>query len=205
MPNFFKKYEKGLSFVEMMVAIAIFTLGIAGFTLLFSRSWKSNSFIMEEGMASMQAAQSSRTISADLRDIQQSDTGEYMVKTANANELVVYRDEDDDNDIERVRYFLDSNTFKKGVARASGSPKAYPADYSSDAVTTLARYVVNADNAEPLFKYYNNSNTLLTAPATPTSVRIIELNLWINIKPLTAPDNVRIGTSVEIRNLDEGS
>lgn len=205
MPIFLKKYEKGLSFIEMIVAISIFTIGIAGFTLLFYRSWKSNSFIVEEGMASMQAAQSVRKISAQLRDIRQSDTGEYMVKTASENELVVYRNEDDDDNIERVRYFLDetNDTFKKGVAEASGSPLAYPANYDSDTVTTLALYTVNADNSEPLFKYYDNANNQLASPATPTSIRVIELNLWINIKPLSAPDNVRIGTSVEIRNLDE--
>lgn len=189
----------------MIVAISIFTMGIAGFTLLFSRSWKSNSFIVEEGMASVQAAQSVRKISAQLRDIRQSDTGEYMIKTANANELVVYRDEDADDKIERVRYFLDetNDTFKKGVAKPSGTPLAYPSDYNSDTVTTLALYAVNADNSEPLFKYYDNVNNQLSSPVTPTNVRVIELNLWVNIKPLSAPDNVRIGTSVEIRNLDE--
>lgn len=189
----------------MIVAISIFTIGIAGFTLLFYRSWKSNSFIMEEGMASVQAAQSVRKITAQLRDIRQSDTGEYMIKKADVNELVVYRNEDTDDKIERVRYFLDvaSRTFKKGVAEASGLPLVYPSDYSSDTVTTLAMYVVNADNSEPLFKYYGNTNNLLASPVTPTSIRIIELNLWVNIKPLSAPDNVRIGTSVEIRNLDE--
>ncbi len=189
----------------MIVAISIFTIGIAGFTLLFSSSWKSNSFILEEGMASVQAAQSVRKISAQLRDIRQSDTGEYMVKKADENELVVYRNEDDDDNIERVRYFLDeaNDIFKKGVIEASGTPLAYPTDYSSDTVTNLALYAVNADNSEPLFKYYDNGNNQLSSPATPTSIRIIELNLWVNIKPLSAPDNVRIGTSVEIRNLDE--
>jgi prepilin-type N-terminal cleavage/methylation domain-containing protein len=205
MLNLFKVNKKGMSLIEMIIAISIFTIGIAGFTLLFSSSWKSNSFILEEGMASMQAAQSVRTISAQLRDIRQSDTGEYLMKTAAENELVVYREEDEDGKIERVRYFLDeaSDTFKKGVSEASGTPLAYPSDYSSDTVKNLAMYVVNADNSEPLFKYYDNANNQLSSPATPTSVRIIELNLWVNIKPLTAPDNVRIGTSVEIRNLDE--
>jgi prepilin-type N-terminal cleavage/methylation domain-containing protein len=205
MLNLFKVNKKGMSLIEMIVAISIFTIGIIGFTLLFSSSWKSNSFIMEEGMASMQATQSVRAISAQLRDIRQSDTGEYLLKTATENELVVYREEDGDGKIERVRYFLDDSnkTFKKGVAEASGTPLTYPSNYSADTITTIAMYVVNTDNSEPLFKYYNNANNQLSSPATPTSVRIIELNLWINIKPLTAPDNVRIGTSVEIRNLDE--
>lgn len=194
-----------MSLIEMMVAISIFTIGIAGFAMLFSRSWKSNSFIIEEGIASVQAVQSVRKISAQLRDIRQSNTGEYMIKLAGENELVVYRNDDDDANIERVRFFLDeaTDTFKKGVAEASGMPLAYPSDYSSDIVTTLAMYVVNADNSEPLFKYYDNQNNQLSSLVTPISVRVIELNLWVNIKPLSAPDNVRIGTSVEIRNLDE--
>lgn len=187
----------------MLVAILIFSIGIGGFSMLFIRSWRANSFVLEEGMTSMQAARAVRQITAQLRDIRQSDSGEYMVKLAAADELVVYRDEDDDEGIERVRYYLDGadDTFKKGVAEYNGT--AYPADYSGDTITDLALYVVNADNSEPLFRYYDNVNAEIAEPATPTTVRLIELNLWINIKPLTAPENVRIGTTVQIRNLDE--
>lgn len=190
--------------MEMIVAISIFTLGIAGFTLLFSRSWKSNSFIVEEGMAAMQASNSVRNISKDLREIRQAETGEYMVKTAGENELTVYFDVDGDGIAERVRFYVDDDedTFIKGVAEASGSPLAYPVDYSADTETVLANYVMNGSLSEPVFKYYNNVNVELTSPA-PTDIRLIEVNLWINIKPLSAPDNVKIGTSVELRNLDE--
>ncbi len=190
--------------MEMIIAISIFTLGIAGFTLLFSRSWKSNSFIVEEGMAAMQASNSVRNISRDLREIRQAETGEYMVKTAEENELVVYFDVDGDDVVERVRFYVDedTDTFIRGVAEASGSPLAYPADYSADIETVLANYVMNGSLSELVFKYYDNENMELVSPA-PTDIRLIEVNLWINIKPLSAPDNVKIGTSIELRNLDE--
>lgn len=197
--------KKGMSLIEMIVAISIFTMGIAGFTMLFLKSWKSNSFILEEGMASSQASQTVTNISGKLREIRQPDTGEYMIKTANENELVIYVNEDADSNIERVRYFLDgtNHILKKGVAEASGSPLSYPADYSSDTINNLASYVMNSGGSEPVFKYYDNTNTQLSASPTPTNIRVIEINLWINIKPLSAPENVKIGTSVELRNLDE--
>jgi prepilin-type N-terminal cleavage/methylation domain-containing protein len=197
--------KKGMTLIEMMIAIAIFTMGMVGFSLLFAQSWKSNSFIIEENVASAQAYRSVNTITSELREIRQSATGEYMIKTATSDELVVYVDDDKDGTVERVRFFIDgsSNIFKKGVAKPVGSPLAYPANYSADIITNLALYVVNEEQSEPLFKYFNSTNTQLGAPARPTEIRVIDLNLWVNIKPLSAPDNVRIGTSVEIRNLDE--
>lgn len=189
----------------MIMAISIFTIGIAGFTLLFANSWKSNSFILEEGMAATQASNTIRKISSQLREIRQSDAGQYMVKTASANELVVYLDSDSDDDVERVRYFLDdaNDILKKGVAEPSGSPPSYPDNYSSDTVTNLAICVMNSGESEPVFQYYDNNNDPLSSSPSPTDIRIIEVNLWINIKPQSAPENVKIGTSVELRNLDE--
>lgn len=190
--------------MEMMIAISIFTIGIAGFTLLFYRSWQSNSFIIEEGVAATQASNTVNRIAIDLRGIRQSDTGGYMIESAGDDELVVYLNADDDDNIERVRYFLDddNDVFKKGVAEASGSPLSYPADYSGDAVTTLANYVVNSSGTDPVFIYYDNENSELPSP-TLTDIRVIEVVLFVNIKPESAPDNVKIGTSVELRNLDE--
>lgn len=189
----------------MIVALSIFTMGIAGFTALFVNSWKSNSFIMEEGMAASQAAGNVSRISKQLRGIMQPNTGEYMIKAASGTELVVYLNDDDDDNIERVRYFLDDDNdiLKKGVAEPSGSPLSYPADYNSDVVTVLAGYVMNSGISEPIFRYYDNSNNILGSPPTLTEIRIIEVNLWINIKPSSAPENVKIGTSVELRNIDE--
>jgi len=196
--------RKGLTLVEMLVAISIFTIGIAGFTMLFANSWKSNSFILEEGVASSQASWTITKISSELREARQSDAGDYMVKTASANELVIFINNDEDDNIERVRYYLDddNDVLKKGVAEASGSPLSYPADYSSDTVTNMAIYVMNSGGSEPVFQYYDNNNGLLPSPF-PTDIRVIEVNLWINIKPQSAPENVKIGTSVELRNLDE--
>lgn len=190
----------------MMVAISIFTIGIGGFTLLFANSWKSNSFIMEEGMASIQASNTIRRISSQLREIRQSDDGKYMVESANNNELVVYLNNDSDSDVERVRYFLDdaNDILKKGVAEPSGTPPSYPDGYGSDTVTNMAVYVMNSGESEPVFQYYGNENDPLASSPSPTDIKVIEVNLWINIKPQSAPENVKIGTSVELRNLDEG-
>lgn len=204
MKKIFYQNKKGLTFIEMIVSIAILTIGMAGFTMLFSRSWKTNSFILEESMSSIQATQSVRKVAAQLRGIRQAETGAYMIALADEDQIVTYMDIDGDDYVERVRYYLDDadNTFVRGVAEYSGG--TYPTGYAADAETTLAAYVVNTEESEPVFRYYNNSNNEIASPAIPNSIRIIELNLWVNIKPMSAPDNVRIGTSVEIRNLDEG-
>ena len=199
------KNKKGMTFTELIVAISILSIGMAGFTMLFISSWKSNSFIIEEGMAAAQASNSVRKISKELREIRQAENGDFMIKAAGENELVVYLDESKDGFVDRVRYYVDEDEdiFIKSVAEASGDPLNYPENYDGDEERIIARFVMNGALTEPVFKYYDNENELLSSSPTLTDIRLIEVNLWINIKPETAPDNVRIGTSVELRNLDE--
>jgi len=196
--------RKGMSLVEMLVAISILVIGMAGFSMLFVRSWKTNSFIIEEGIASSQASRAVMSISSKIRETRQSDTGEFVIKLAEASQLVVYNNEDSDNSVERVHYYYDETNqiLKKGVAKASGSPLAYPSDFSSDTVTDMVKFVTNSGADQPIFRYYDNNNAQLVSPVL-TDIKMIELNLWINIKPLSAPDNINFSTKVELRNLDE--
>jgi prepilin-type N-terminal cleavage/methylation domain-containing protein len=194
----YHNFKKGMSLIEMMVAISIFSVCMLGFTLFFARNWKTNSFILEEGEAMLQATHTVNDIASELRSSRQSEAGSYMIATATDTELIIYVDDDFDGSVEKVRYYLDdgNNQFKKGVAEYSGG------SYGSYTVTTLANYVMNESGTNPVFVYFDYENTELASSPTVTNIRVIEINLWVNIKPLSAPDNVRIGTSVELRNLD---
>lgn len=203
------KNKKGMTLVEMLVAIFIFTLGIAGFTMLASKSWKMNAFVMESGNATSKATSAINQTIKSLRKIRQADDGSYAIKDVGANSLTVYLDDDGDNVTERVHYYLDtsSQTLKKGVTKPSGNPLAYP---SGDQTTKIvADYVVNTTD-QPVFEYYNGDypadteNNPLASPV-PADVKLVKVRLWINIKPLTAPDNVNLESFVEFRNLNENN
>lgn len=196
-----------MTLIEMLMAIFIFTMGIAGFTLLFSRTWKTNSFVLEEGQSAAEVSRAINIITEDLRKIKPADNGSYAIKTGNDFDLVVYLDEDNDGVTERVHFYLDagSGNLNKGITKPSGSPLAYPAGDAS--TITLAHYIVNT-SAQPIFYYYGNdyaggTGSPLATPIVPVDARLVQLYLWVNIKPLTAPDNVNMQTFIELRNLNE--
>lgn len=198
----------GMTIVELIVSISIFTIGIAGFTLLFARTWKANSFVLEEGQASSQASNTLDNMVKSLRKVKQSDNGNFGIKSAGDFDLVVYLDDDGDGTTERIHYFLDQNSQKlqKGISKPSGSPLAYPA--ADQNVATLANYIVNT-SSQPTFFYYNEhypidmANNPLPMPIILPDVRLIQIHLWVNIRPASAPDNVNLQSFVELRNLNE--
>ncbi len=202
-----KNFKKGMTMIEVMVSIAIFSMAIAGFSMLFSRSWKFNSFAYEEGESTRMASNTINNIVSDLRKVRQADNGEYPVKSAANNDLVVYIDIDRDNATERVHYFLQNGSLRRGISKPSGNPVTYPA--SDSTVATLANYIVN-DSSHPIFYYYNKNypgdtanNPLSTPVSSVKNIRLVRVNLMINIKPGVAPDNISVESFAELRNLND--
>lgn len=204
-----KKY-KGMSLVEVMVAIGIFSIGILGFSLLLVSSWKSYSFIYETGQDSFVASRAVNLVVNDLRKIRQADNGDYPIKSASEFDLVVYVDIDNDGETEKVHYFLDqdNNLLRMGISEPSSDT---PPEYSSgdDSVQTLASHVVN-DSDKPAFSYfgsnYFNDAVPFTVPVASgklSNIRIIRVELLIDIRPYNSPDHVSIQSISQLRNLKD--
>lgn len=196
-----------MSLVEVIMAIGIFVIGIAGFTALFASSWRSNSFVLEEGEASFKASRAVNSIIKDLRKVRQADNGAYPVQSGDGFNLTVFIDIDNDGVTERVHYFLDqaNDLIKRGVTEPSVSPATYPS--GDQTVTTVMDYVINSD-AQPIFYYYNKNypgdlaNNPLATPVSVGEVRLVKVHLMVNINPLKAPDNINIESFAELRNIN---
>lgn len=200
---------KGLTLIEMMMSIAIFTMGIAGFTLLFSKTWKTNSYVLEMGQSSMNASQGVNKIVDYIRRVKQADDGAYPVKSAEDNDLVLFSDYDKDGITERLHFYKSGQNILMGVTNPTVTlPKTYP---SGDQQTvTLVSNVVNAVN-EPIFHYYNRDypgdtvNNPLTMPVTShlADIRMIKIFLQVNTNPNKLPNNIKIQSFAEMRNLND--
>lgn len=198
--------RKGMTLVELLVAMFIFSLGMIGVVLLFLSTWKTNSYILEEGDAIAAASNALNETIKEIRKIRQADDGSYAIKSVGEFDLVVYLDDDGDDRAERLHYFLDdAGNFKKGITQSDGAPYAYPSE--DQEIVTIAQYVMNT-SSEPIFTFYDNLypvetiNNPLINPQ-PSDVRLIGLHLWINIKPKTAPDNINLESFAKLRNLNE--
>lgn len=209
MYTFIKRVLPGMTLVEMIVAIAIVLIAMEGFTFLFLRTWDTNKFIIEEGLASMVASRATNKIIIQLRGVQQADNGDYPLESGDDFDLIFYCDIDDDGAVEKVHYFLDlaNDQLKIGVSNPiATNPVTYPV--GDDTVSVVANYVVN-DATDPIFYYYNADypsdtvNNPLTTPAVIGSVQMVRVKLYVNINPIHAPDNVNIESFVDLRNLHD--
>jgi prepilin-type N-terminal cleavage/methylation domain-containing protein len=66
------KHVKGLTLIELLIALFIVGAVMQGFTYLFLRAWDTNKFILELGLASSMAQRANNKLVVDLRGIQQS-------------------------------------------------------------------------------------------------------------------------------------
>ncbi|MDD5084070.1 MAG: prepilin-type N-terminal cleavage/methylation domain-containing protein [Candidatus Moranbacteria bacterium] len=199
--------HKGMTLVEVMVAIAIFTMAMSGFTFLFMDSLKVNSFTIEEGTTAMLTSRAVSNIASDLRRVRQGDNGDFPIVSVSDFDLKVYVNADTDDDTERVHYFLDGDLLRRGVSNPIvGTPVTYPA--GDESVTTVATYVVNV-SGEPLFSYYNKNypgdtaNNPLSGTISVGDIRLIRIWIRMNIDPIKAPNNINIQSFAELRNLND--
>ena len=196
-----------MTLIEMMVAISIMVIAIMGFTLLFIRSWRTNSYVIEMGQSSFAVSQSMSTMVSYLRKVRQGDDGSYPIVSAGDNDLVVYSDYNKDGVTERLHFYLQNSQIKLGITSPTGGmPKSYPAGDQSTVI--LAGSIVNTDS-DHLFYYYNNNypadvvNNPVATPASVANVRLIKIFLKINVDPNRAPDNIQTESFVELRNLND--
>lgn len=197
---------RGMTLVEMMMAIFIMLIAMEGFTLLFLKSFETNSFILEEGVASAAASRVVSDVVSDLRKARQADNGAYPVASGSNFDLKVYLDIDNDGVTERVHYYLNSEKLYRGVTNPNaGLPVTYPA--GDQTTTMLLDYVVNT-NAQPIFYYYNKdyptdtTHNPLSTPISVNTAKLIRVHLRVNIDPIKAPNNINIESFAELRNLN---
>ncbi len=198
-----------MTLIEMLMSIAIFTMGIGGFTLLFSKTWKTNSYVLEMGQSSMNASQGMNKIVDYIRRVKQADDGAYPVRSANGNELVLFSDYDKDGATERLHFYKSGQNILMGVTKPTVTlPKTYPV--SDQEIITLVSNVVNQAD-EPIFYYYNKDypgddvNNPLTIPVVShlADIRLIKIFLQVNTNPNKLPNNVKIQSFAEMRNLND--
>ena len=202
-----KKNLVGLTFIEMIMAISMFTIGIAGFTLLFIKTWSINSYTIEMGRSSMIASQGVNKIVNYLRRTKQGDNGAYAIQSANGNDLIVFCDYNKDEVTERIHLYKSGQNILMGVTVPTDTiPKTYPS--GDQTIITITSYVVN-DAGSPIFSFYNadypadSVNNPMTTPASVADIRLVKINLIINSNPTRFQNNIDLQSFVEMRNLND--
>lgn len=186
--------------IEIAVVLSIFMFLVALSGDYIINGLKSNNFIFEQDAAVQSARYSSNIMVKEIRKTAQSVTGDYLIKTPLPQEFAFFSDVNDDGSTDQVKYSLSGNFLFRTITLASGTPLGYAS--ANAATTTLVRYVNN--KSLPIFSYYDKNNSQIADPISDkASIRMIGINLKINVTPTRAPLDYFVRSYIQIRNLKD--
>jgi len=198
----FEKKYKGFTLMELIVAIGIFVIIAFAANWLFVRGLRYNNVIWEQLTTQSEGRRAIQQVVDIVRKAEESSVGSYPIELADEYELIIFANVDDDSFRERVRFWLDGTTFKRGIVQPSGNPLNYS---GAEDVVELAHDVVNITKPEPLFLYYNESYTgtedPLSTPASVVDVKVVRIRLEVEKDPTETPIPLQVESTVHIRNL----
>lgn len=195
--------QRGFSFVETIITIAITTtvIGVLIGSIIFF--YRSNAYAVEQAFAVESARKGVEVMVRDIREASYSDSGVYPVISIADNELWIYSDTDRDNDVEQIRFFLDdvNKNFMKVTTNSTGTPPSYVGGESS--TSTVAHDVRNIEQNMVIFEYYDDTGMQIDATSTAnvTDVSFVRVNMIVNINPIRLPNEFVLRSSATMRNL----
>ena len=198
-----KNNQKGVTILEILVAVTIFAIMVIAWNNLIIKTYKSSSFGQEQLEAIRQAQKGIEQMTREIREMSTAENGAYPLELAGDNELIFYSDVDQDVLTERVRYYISSSTLYRATVDPTGDPLDY--DLNNENTTILASYINNSST--PMFTYFNDQypfdteNNPLPAPTRLIETKLMHIFLRINIEPSRAPNDFDVESDVQIRNL----
>jgi type II secretory pathway pseudopilin PulG len=193
-------HKRGLSLVEAIVVIAMFSVLMFAITSAVTTFYRSNSYTVEQAYEVNNARRGLELLIRDMREMTFADNGTFPLVTMDDNDITFYSDVDRDDSVELVSYQLSSTTLYKYVYNATGSPPTYSTT-TPDETYIVSEYVRNIDQGTSTFRYFDESVSPATATTTITDVRYIEANIIVNIDPNRNPGEFTLRSSTALRNL----
>ena len=99
-------FARGFTIIEMITAIAIFSLVIGAAGAAVAMVYRIQEFAMEQTIAADEARRGADIMVKEIRQARYGDNGAYPIEKAADKEFVFYSDVDGDGRAEKVRYFL---------------------------------------------------------------------------------------------------
>jgi len=191
----------GMTLVEILVSLSIFSIIIMAITYSVTAFYSYNAYGLEQSQAIDSARRGIEPSINNIREATYSDEGAYPIISAAANSFSFYSDVDRDNSIEKVRLYLetDTNTFKKGLTESAGDPPTY--DSQPETLFTLADNVRNVEQSVNIFKYYDNTGTEVINLSNVSSIAFVTMSVIVNVNPVRAPNDFTLRASAALRNL----
>jgi len=105
--------SKGFTLIEMLIAIAIFGLITGALFSLIPVLYKINSYAWNQAYAIDEARRGIKVMIREIREARAGGDGSYIIEKAEDSEFIFFSDIDNDDKIEKVRYFLGGTSDKE--------------------------------------------------------------------------------------------
>ncbi len=194
----------GFTLLELVVVIGIISAIIISLGNFQTDIFKNNKFSFDSLNTVQDAKSIISTMVKELRTASPGSNGSFTIVQAATNTLTFYSDIDGDLLKEQVRYYLATTTLKKGIIKPTGNPLTY--NNANETFSYLA-YNIRNSSTSPLFQYFDSNymgtSSPLTQPVTTTDVRLVKINLIIDIDQNKSPVIRTYTSQVSIRNLKD--
>lgn len=197
-----KHLESGMTFVEMIVAISIFTILSLAITATISNLYQTNSYALSQAEEIDNARRGMTQWNRDVKEMTTGEDGTYPLAVIGEHRLGYYSDTDQDDSVEYVEYILATTTLTKYTYNPTGSPATYDLS-SADSEDILSLYVQNINLGTSTFRYFDNMGTELSSTSPIIDVRYISAQLIVNIDEIRNPGEFELRSSVAPRNLKD--
>lgn len=191
--------SRGYTLIETIISVTIFSvlsIMVAGSIVFLYRT---HSQSIQQAFALASARKGIDLMVRDIREAAFSDDGAFPVVGIGAHEFIFYSDTDRDDNVERIRYFVEGTDLKRGVVDPTGSPPVYTV--GNEVVSIVSDNVRNAEQSVALFRYYDDSGTEIVDAADILDVSFVTLNVIVNVDPNRLPGEFTLYSSATIRNL----
>ena len=195
----------GMTLVEAIVAVTIFTVAMLAITTGATRLYKLNGYMIAQSYQVDYARRGMDLLVRDIREMTYADDGAFPLAVMTEHEIGFYSDIDRDDNVEYIEYELigtGSTTLQKRVYNSSGTAPFY--DFSTpDETYTLSEYVQNSIFGSSTFVYYNGNGATASSATPITDIRYIEAQIIVNVDPIRDPGQYMLRSSAALRNLKD--
>lgn len=192
--------ERGYTLLEMLVVLAIIVITVPVVYAAIQALYHVHESTLARAMAVTETTRGVQEMVRDVRSAVYAENGSLPIVALATSSLTIYADTDLDGVVERVRYFLDGTTVRKGIIKPTGT-SSYPV--AQESVASLIPNIINTSASTSLFRYYTATGTEIVTPSASLAVRRVDVVCVARSTKGTAADAVTIASSASIRNLKD--
>lgn len=192
-------HRRAFTLLELLISMTILVTMVTLVVGLLSNVLRNNRISNSRNQGIDRLRLVMTNVSLAIRQTRATPAGAYPIIAAENNSLTIYSSTDSTGELQRIRYFLDGSTLKRGLIRPVGGTYA-----TAEVITILATGVQNG--GQPLFQYYDKNYTGTGAAMNPiaiNSIRYLTITVVFDDNPNELPGPVTLRFSAQLRNLKD--